>query len=88
MKSRKDLQRMEGALRMVKNPLKQMSNDPDDEKKEDDLKPVPDTRNIFEKGYDYFTGGYSGATEQIGGKTVKYTDGKGNVYDRNKNIIN
>ncbi len=87
MRNRVDLQRMESALKMVKNPLKQMSNGPGDEKKDDGLKPVPDTRNIFEKGYDYVTGGYSGATEQIGGKTVKYTDGKGNVYDKDKNII-
>ena len=54
----------------------------------DKLKPVPDNRNVLEKGWDWFTGDDSRATMSIGGKTVEYTDGKGNPYDKDKNKLN
>jgi len=92
MASRKDLSRMHSNMLRVKNPLKQfhgpMSSGPGDEKKEDGLKPVKDGRNILEKGYDYLTGGDSRSTMSIGGKTVEFTDAKGNSYDKDKNRIN
>ncbi len=89
MKSRKDLQRMEHALRQVKNPLKQF-NGPGDEKKDKGLKPFEaiDNRNIFEKGYDYLTGSDSRTQMIVDNKTVKFTDKQGNLYDESKNRIN
>ena len=101
---RKDIQRMQKVMAQIKNPsfppptapeVKASTtsvdlNIPDPSKQivEPKLQPVKDTRNIFEKGFDYITGHRSGPRMSIDGKTVEYTDKQGNPYDKYKQRLN
>tara|TARA_Y100001937_G_scaffold25787_1_gene36971 strand:- start:165 stop:419 length:255 start_codon:yes stop_codon:yes gene_type:complete len=82
MAIRKDLLRMQNNIKRVKNPFGPAALGEDEK-----LKPVPDNRNLLEKGLDYITGGDSRTKMDIEGKTVEYTDSKGNAYDKDKNRI-
>ena len=92
MKSRKDLQRMEFALKQIKNPPQEVpmaaSTTAVDKKV---VNPKKEYRKFSEQEIKAMESSVltpEPGNLTVGGKRVSYTDKKGNAYDEDKNRLN